>query len=62
METLTDVFKQQQALEDLLKLESCPEDLKNNDFGKRVNKYLKRRRFVLNCFAKTINKVDRVRS
>jgi len=57
MEILKKLLEQQNSLEDALRLESIPEEVKETKEGKRLLSYLRRRRRRVNRIAKILNKI-----
>ena len=49
----------QDDLEDALRMESTPEEVKETKEGKRLLKYLRRRRSITNHLAKTLIKISK---
>lgn len=58
MEILTELLAIQNALEDALRLESTPEEVKETKEGKKLLKYLRHRRSVTNHLAKVLRKIS----
>lgn len=56
MEVLSKLLEYQNSLEDALRLESTPEEVKETKYGKKLLKWLRRRRRVTNHFVKVMNK------
>jgi hypothetical protein len=56
MEILKKFLEQQDSLEDALRLESTPEEVKETKDGKKLLKWLRRRRRVTNRFVKVLSK------
>ncbi len=56
MEVLSKLLEYQNSLEDALRLESTPEEVKETKYGKKLLKWLRRRRRVTNRFVKVMNK------
>ena len=52
MEILNNLLDYQNSLEDALRLETTPEEIKDTKYGKRLIKYLRRRRRKTNRFTK----------
>lgn len=57
MEVLNQLWKTQEALEDALRLESTPEEVKESKEGKQLLRYLRHRRRVVSRIAKVLNKI-----
>ena len=57
MEVLRQLWASQDALEDALRLESTPEEVRETKEGKRLFKWLRRRRRVTSRLAKVLNKI-----
>ena len=58
MEILTiSLLRIQNELEDALRMESTPEEVKETKEGKRLLKYLRRRRRITNRLAKALNNI-----
>ena len=58
MEILTiRLLRIQNELEDALRMESTPEEVKETKEGKRILKYLRRRRRITNRLAKALEKL-----
>ena len=47
----------QQALEDTLRLETTPEEIGETKYGRRLLKYVRRRRRVINRVVKILSKI-----
>lgn len=58
MEVLIELLRVQDALEDALRLESTPEEVKETKEGKDLLKYLRRRRSITNHLAKVLRKIS----
>lgn len=56
MEVLSLLLESQGSLEDALRLESTPEEVKETKNGKRLLRYLRRRRRTTNIIAKVLKK------
>ena len=56
MEVLKKLLEYQDSLEDALRLESIPEEVKETKYGKKLLKWLRRRRRMTNRFVKTLSK------
>lgn len=56
MEILNKLLEQQDTLEDALRLESTPEEVKETKDGKKLLRWLRRRRRMTNCLAKVLSK------
>ena len=56
MEILRKLLAYQDDLEDALRLESTPEEVKQTKYGKKLPKWLRRRRRVTNRFVKILSK------
>ena len=56
MEVLRKILEYQNSLEDALRLEITPEEIKETKDGKRLLKWIRRRRRVTNRFAKVMDK------
>ena len=52
MEVLRKLLACQDDLEDALRLESTPEEIKQTKYGKKLYKWIKRRRRVIDRFVK----------
>jgi hypothetical protein len=57
MEVLKRLLASQDALEDVLRMESTPEEVKVTKEGKKLLKWLRRRRRVTNRLAKVLKKI-----
>lgn len=57
MEVLTRLWASQDALEDALRLETTPEEVKETKEGKRLLRYLRWRRRVVDRLAKVLKKI-----
>ena len=57
MEVLNRLWASQDALEDALRLETTPEEVKETPEGKKLLRWLRRRRRVTNRLAKVLNKI-----
>ena len=57
MEVLNRLRASQDALEDALRLESTPEEVKETKEGKKLLRYLRWRRRITNRLAKIIKKI-----
>lgn len=57
MEILKELCATQEALEDALRLEITPEGVKETKEGKRLLRYLRRRRRMVNQIVKVLNKI-----
>lgn len=57
MEVLKRLWASQDALEDALRLETTPEEVKEAKEGKKLLRYLRWRRRVTNRLAKALNKI-----
>lgn len=57
MEVLNRLWASQDALEDALRLESTPEEVKETKEGKKLLRWLRWRRGVINRLAKVLNKI-----
>lgn len=56
MEILNRLRASQDALEDALRLESTPEEIKETKEGKKLLRYLRRRRHAINYVIKILSK------
>ena len=56
MEVLKKLLEYQDSLEDALRLESIPDEVKETKYGKKLLKWLRRRRRITNRFVKTLSK------
>ena len=56
MEVLNRLWAYQDALEDALRLESTPEEVKETKDGKKLMKYLRRRRRIMSRFTRILKK------
>lgn len=56
MEILKKILEYQDSLEDALRLESTPEEVKETKDGKKLLKWLRRRRSVTNRLVKALSK------
>lgn len=56
MEILNKLLKQQDSFEDALRLESIPEEVKETKDGKKLLKWLRRRRRVTNRIVRVLSK------
>ena len=56
MEILKKLLEYQNSLEDALRLESTPEEVKETKDGKKLLKWLRRRRRVTNRLVKALSK------
>lgn len=57
MEVLNRLWASQDALEDALRLESTPEEIKETKEGKKLLRWLRWRRRVTNRLAKNLKKI-----
>ena len=57
MEVLKRLWASQDALEDALRMESTPEEVKETKEGKKLLRYLRWRRRVTSRLAKVLNKI-----
>lgn len=57
MEVLKRLWASQDALEDALRLESTPEEVKETKEGKKLLRYLRWRRCIVTRLAKDLNKI-----
>ena len=57
MEVLKQLWASQDALEDALRLESTPEEVKETKDGKKLIRWLRRRRRLANRLAKVLKKI-----
>ena len=57
MEILNQLWENQEALEDALRIESTPTEIQATKEGKRLLKYLRHRRRVVSYLARIINKI-----
>jgi hypothetical protein len=57
MEVLNRLWASQDALEDALRLESTPEEVKETKEGKKLLRWLRRRRRVTNRITKVLKKI-----
>ena len=57
MEVLKRLWASQDALEDTLRLESTPEEVKETKEGKKLLRWIRRRRRVVNRLARILNKI-----
>ncbi len=57
MEVLNRLLASQYALEDALRLESTPEEIKETKDGKKLLKWIRRRRRMINRLAKVLKKI-----
>ena len=56
MEVLKKLLEYQDSLEDALRLESIPEEVNETKDGKKLLKWLRRRRRITNRFIKALSK------
>lgn len=56
MEILSKLLENQDALEDALRLESTPEEVKETKYGRKLLRWVKRRRRVTNRVVKVLRK------
>lgn len=56
MEILKEILEYQDSLEDALRLESTPEEVQETKDGKKLLKWLRRRRRVINRLVKALSK------
>lgn len=56
MEILKKLLEQQDSLEDALRLESTPEEVKETKFGKKLLRCIRRMRRTTNSFVKIMSK------
>ena len=56
MEILMKLLENQDALEDALRLESTPEEVKETKYGRKLLRWIRRRRRVTNRVVKALNK------
>lgn len=56
MEVLRKLLAYQDDLEDALRLESTPEEVKQTKYGKKLLKWIRHRRRVTNRFVKILSK------
>lgn len=56
MEILIKLLENQDALEDALRLESTPEEVKETKYGRKLFRWIRRRRRVTNRVVKTLSK------
>lgn len=56
MEVLRKLLEYQDDLEDALRLESAPEEVKQTKYGKKLLKWIRRRRRVTDRFVKILSK------
>lgn len=57
MEVLNQLWASQDVLEDALRLESTPEEVKETKEGKKLLRWLRYRRRVTICIAKVLKKI-----
>lgn len=57
MEILNRLWEIQDALEDVLRLESTPEEIKETKEGRDLFRYLRRRRRVVNHITRILKKI-----
>ena len=57
MEVLKRLWASQDALEDALRLESTPEEIKETKEGKKLLRWIRRRRRVVNRLEKILKKI-----
>ena len=57
MEVLKQLWASQDALEDALRLESTPEEVKETKEGKKLLRWLRRRRRLANRLVKVLKKI-----
>ena len=56
MEILMKLLENQDALEDALRLESTPEEVKETKYGRKLLRWIRRRRRVTNRVVKALSK------
>lgn len=56
MEILIKLLENQDALEDALRLESTPEEVKETKYGRKLFRWVRRRRRVTNRVVKALSK------
>lgn len=56
MEILSKLLDNQDSLEDALRLESTPEEVKETKYGRKLLRWVKRRRRVTNRVVKALSK------
>lgn len=56
MEVLKKLLEQQNSLEDALRMESTPEEVKETKDGKKLLKWIRRRRRVMNRLVRVLSK------
>jgi hypothetical protein len=56
MEILIKLLENQDALEDALRLESTPEEVKETKYGRKLLRWIRRRRRVTNRVVKVLSK------
>ena len=56
MEVLIRLLENQDSLEDALRLESTPEEVKETKYGRRLLRWIRRRRRVTNRVVKALSK------
>lgn len=56
MEVLIKLLENQDALEDALRLESTPEEVKETKYGRKLLRWIRRRRRVTNRVVKALSK------
>ena len=56
MEIVNLLLEQQDTLEDALRLESTPEEVKETKDGKKLLRWLRHRRRITNCLVKVLSK------
>lgn len=57
MEVLKKLLEYQDSLEDALRLESTPEEVKETKDGKKLLKWLRHRRYTVNRIVKVLSKI-----
>jgi hypothetical protein len=57
MGILNQLLESQIALEDALRLESTPQEVQNTKEGKKLLRYLRWRRKIVNCISKKLKRI-----
>lgn len=54
---INNLYRNQQSLEEALKLETTPEEVKETDYGRHLLKYIKRKHRIINRVIKILRKI-----
>lgn len=54
---INNLYRNQQSLEETLKLETTPEEVEETDYGRHLLKYIKRRHRIINRVIKILRKI-----